>query len=98
MNEIKTAPAAIVATIVLGMRLPKIPLTANPAAGKRGISQIRSRKFIPLPLHEIDFVNVHRFLVLEHGDNNAQPDGGFSGGDGDYENREHLTGDLSEAA
>src|SRR5678816_747202 len=96
MNEIRTAPAAMVPTAAFGIFLPKRPLMTKPAAGNSGISQMRSRKFMRLPLHQIDFVDVHCFLVLEHGDNDAESDRGFSGSNGNHKDREpvsytHLT-------
>src|SRR5215510_3332396 len=95
MKAIRTAPAAIVATPYFGSRFPKMPLIAKPAAGNRGIAQMRSRKFMrSSPLHEVDFVDVHRFLVLEHGNDDAQAHGGFGGRHGNYKNGKNLAGDL----
>src|SRR5690349_20185666 len=78
------------------MRLPKSPLMIKPAAGNMGMSQMRSRKFMPLPLHQIDFVDVHRFLVLEHGDDNAKSDCSFSRGYRDHKDCENLPRRLPE--
>src|SRR5262249_38061939 len=94
----KTAPAAIVPTIAFGMRLPKSPLITKPAAGNSGMSQMRSRKFMRLPLHQVDFIDVHCFLVLEHGDDNTQPHCRFSCGDRNDEDGESLPRHLSKSA
>src|SRR5437773_5967518 len=94
MNEIKTSPHAMTPTIVFDMRFPNKPLIMNPAAGKSGISQIRSRKFIRSPLHQIDLVDVHRLFVLEHRDYDPQTNRGFCRSHGNHKNRENLTGHL----
>src|SRR5262245_65318202 len=98
MNESRTAPHAITPTAVFGIRLPKSPLMAKPAAGNSGMSQMRSRKFMRLPLHQVDFVDVHCFLVLEHGDDDAEANGRLSSGDGDHEDREYLPRHMTESA
>src|SRR5215510_5128005 len=98
MKEIRTAPAAIVPTAAFGIRLPNRPLMTKPAAGNKGISQMRSRKFMRLPLHQVDFVDVHRFLVLEHGDDDAEADRGFRSGDGNHKDREDLPCELPKPA
>src|SRR5437667_9107568 len=121
MNEIRTAPHAITPTAVLDRRFPASPLMTNPTAGKSGISQIRSRKFIysvqrsshkkarpcefcaffwPYPcspLHQIDFINVHCFFVLEHRDDDPETDGGFCCSHCDDKYSEHLTGHLLQS-
>src|SRR5271166_4058337 len=43
-----------------------------------------------LPLQQIHFVHVHRLLVAEEGDDDAEADRGFGGGVGNHEDREHL--------
>src|SRR4051794_27448613 len=99
MKEIRTAPAAMVATAGFGIFFPMIPLIANPIAGNKGIIQIESRKFIErLPLHEIDFVDVHRFLVLEHRDDDPESDGSFCRRDSNDKNCEYLTGYLLQTS
>src|SRR5581483_3641491 len=97
----KAAPEAMTPTTLLGKRFPNSPLMTNPIAGKIGISQIRSKKFISVfsvslccvlvsPLHEIDLVDVHGFLVLEHRDHDPEPHRGFGRGDGDDKDSEDL--------
>src|SRR5262247_2199234 len=98
MKEIRTAPAAIVPTAAFGMRLPNSPLMTKPAAGNRGISQMRSRKFMRLPLHQVDFVDIHRFLVLEHGDDDTEANSRFGSCDGDHEDRKYLAGYVPKPA
>src|SRR5438876_7541236 len=99
MNEIRTAPAAIVATAYFGSLLPMIPLMAKPAAGNSGIAQMRSRKFMPAsPFHEVDFVDVHGFLVLEHRDDDPQSHRGFRRRYGDDKYRKDLAGDLLQSS
>src|SRR5262245_34724797 len=85
-------------TAVFDMRLPNSPLMTKPAAGNKGMSQMRSRKFMRLPLHQIDFVDVHRFLVLEHGDDDAEADCGFGGSDGNHKDGEDLSCELPKPA
>src|SRR5262245_36371490 len=99
MNDSKTAPAAIVPMAFFDRRLPRRPLMTKPIAGKSGISQIRSRKFIFLssPLHQVDFVDVHRLFVLEHCDHNPETDGSFSGRHRDDKDSEYLAGHLLKA-
>src|SRR5271166_1926688 len=48
------------------------------------------RSSAALPFQQIHFVHVHRLLIAEEGDDDAQADRGFGGGVGDHENREHL--------
>src|SRR5262249_32346525 len=109
MNDNNTAPAAITPTAVFEMRFPIRPLMTNPIAGNSGMSQIRSKKFILvlpstplpslegsscLPLHQIDFIDVHRFLVLEHRDHDPESYRCFGGSNSDDKNGENLTGHL----
>src|SRR5213594_965884 len=97
MKEIKTTPQPMTATAVLDIRFPNRPFITNPAAGNSGINQIRSRKFmLPLPLHQIDLVDVHRFLVLEHRDHDPKPDRGFRCSHCNDKDSEDLTGNLLE--
>src|SRR5512133_1132114 len=44
-----------------------------------------------LPLQQVHFVHVHRLLVAEEGDQNAQSDGGLCGGVGHDEDGENLS-------
>src|SRR6478752_1525953 len=95
----RTAPAAMVATARLGIFFPMIPLIRNPTRGNKGIIQIESRKFIEgLPLHEIDFVDVHGFLVLEHRDHDPQSHSGFRRCNGNYKDGEYLSGHLLQTS
>src|SRR6266516_6783501 len=108
MKEIKTAPHARTPTAVLDIRFPKRPLMAKPIAGKSGMSQIRSKKFIVLkseirnpksevsrlPLHQINLVDVHRFLVLEHRNHDPKTHRGFRRSHRNNKDGEHLPGHL----
>src|SRR5262249_16508884 len=47
-----------------------------------------------LPLHQVDLVDVHRFLVFEHRDHDAKADSGFSRRHRNHKNGEYLTDDL----
>src|SRR6266568_2969816 len=77
--------------------LPKKNISAAPASGKRGISQISSRKFtLFLPLQQVDFIRLHGFLVPEKRDQDAQPDGSFGHSVGNDEDGEDLTVDILE--
>src|SRR5579883_1665625 len=105
MNAISAAPEAMTPTTVFGNLLPIKPLMTNPTAGMSGMIQIRSRKFIfsvtlclcgYLPLHQIDLVDVHRFLVFEHRDHDPKTHCGFGRSDSDDKDSEDLTRHLLE--
>src|SRR5262245_35103632 len=92
MKDNKTAPDAMTPTAVLDSRFPTRPLMTNPIAGKSGMSQIRSKKFIrSSPLHQIDLVDVHRLFVLEHRDHDPETDRRFRRSHCDNKNSEDLT-------
>src|SRR5438128_2419435 len=98
MNEMKTAAHAMRPTTVFDIRLPNSPLMTNPAAGNRGINQMRSKKFIStLPFHQIDFVDVHRLFVLEHRDHDPEAHRSFGSGHGDDKYGENLACHLLQS-
>ena len=61
------------------------------------IHRLLKFEILRLPLHQIDLVDVHRFLVLEHRDDDPQADRGFCRSHGYYKYGEHLTRDLLQA-
>src|SRR4051794_12819473 len=81
-REMKMAPGQRIEITVFGRRLPSKGITAAPARGIRGMSQMRSRKFIVLtsPFQNVDFIGQHRSLVAEQRDENAQADRGLGDG------------------
>src|SRR5262245_6040382 len=98
MNDNKTAPDAMMPTAVLDSRFPMRPLMTNPIAGKSGMSQIRSKKFIRCsPLHQIDLVDVHRLFVLEHRDHDPETDRRLCRSHCDNKNSEDLPRHLLQA-
>src|SRR4029434_10975933 len=75
--------------------LPNASISAAPKSGNRGISQIVSRKFtLSLPLQQVDFIRLHRFLIAEQRDQDAQPYRRFGHRIGDYEDGENLPVDI----
>src|SRR5215475_2658920 len=84
-------PGQIRLTNPLGSFLPNKSIVTAPAAGKRGISQMSSRKFIALPFHQIDFVGVDRFLVAEQRNDDAKAYSRFRRRVDDYEDRKGLS-------
>src|SRR3972149_7000097 len=71
-NETPTMPGQIRLTSDFGSFLPISSISKAPAAGNSGMSQMESRKLIMLPLHQVNFVGVDRFLVAEQGDDDAE--------------------------
>src|SRR6516225_1138365 len=75
--------------------LPKKNISTAPRSGNKGISQMYSRKFtLSLPLQQVDFIRLHRFLVAEKRDQDAQPDGGFGHRVRNHEDGENLSVDV----
>src|SRR5664279_5055779 len=75
--------------------LPKISISAAPQSGNRGISQMSSRKFtLFLPLQQVDFIRLHRFLIAEQRDQDAQPYRRFGHRVDDHEDGENLPVDI----
>src|SRR4051812_19469257 len=96
-REMKMAPGQRIETTAFGRRLPRKSITAAPARGIRGMSQMRSRKFIVLtsPFQNVDFVGQHRSLVAEQRDEDAETDCGFGHRYRDHEDRKDLPRDVA---
>src|SRR4051812_9440199 len=94
-----TTPTQTALTAVLLRRRPKKNMVAAPSIGSRGMIQMFSKKNIisSLPLQQIHVVHVHRLLVTEEGDDDAEPDSGFRCGIGDDEDGEHLPVQVMQA-
>src|SRR5579885_583218 len=74
--------------LALGAMLLAQPLfLREPRAAANGL---RARSVLPLPLQQINFINVYGFPVAEEGDQNAQSHSRLRGRVGGHENREYL--------
>src|SRR3954454_219709 len=92
-----TPGATATALLGCGSRtLPNSSIIAAPKSENRGISQIVSKKFTlfppvkSLPLQQVDLIRLHRFLVAEQRDQDAQPYGRLGHRVHDDEDREDL--------
>src|SRR5262245_20430003 len=105
-KESPTAPAATVASTLLGSRLPKTPLIAAPSRGKTGMSQrilnesiVISRGAMPSsPLQQIAAIHIERLAISKHCNHQRETYRGFRGSDNQNEKNENLTTDLSVLA
>src|SRR5687767_10439245 len=80
------------ACVRLNHRMPNRPLSAAPAAGRRGMSQ--SSVIDGSPPQHVHLVEIDRLLVAVEREDDPQSDGRLGGGDGDDEDREHLPGGV----
>src|SRR5229473_7394110 len=99
--EANTLPTQTTLTAPFGRRRPTSSMTAAPARGNSGISQMCARKYSAglivkkprpprSPFHQIHFVAEQRLAVPEVRDNNAQSHGRLRRRVGDNENRKCM--------
>src|SRR5580704_5023560 len=109
-NETPTLPTQIALAAALLRRRPMKNISAAPASGNIGISQMRSRKNgktaftrfpllrTRLPLQQIHFIGQHRRAIAEKRDDDSQTHGRFRRRIGNNENRENLAVDAAPHA
>ena len=56
-------PAAIMPTAFFPIRRPKKPLMIDPINGNRGTRQVSFNNILLLPLQQIEFIKINRWLV-----------------------------------
>src|SRR5678815_2710352 len=92
-NERPTLPAAMTEITFLDSRFPKTPFSVAPASGRIGISQSRLNGSISvrsLPLQQVTAINIQRFAIPEHRNDQRQANGSFGRRHNQDEENENL--------